>query len=182
MGIGNLGWCSAVAAFAALSCGEAVPPPAEGAVTISLFPSRTAPTSYSCPSHSITWAVGGLGPNSASTGDLLVNGHDGATVSCTVSGDGEFDVKGSVRQNGASFSFSGKAKADGTGTVRVEFWDQANSTNQSDDACTIQFDTGSYEIAPGAVWAGITCSHLVSEYPYQWCAANATVVFKSCGE
>ncbi|MGC4063359.1 MAG: hypothetical protein QM784_01635 [Polyangiaceae bacterium] len=182
MKLRNLGWCSAIAAFVALSCGDAVPPPAEGAATIALFPSKTAPTTYTCETHSITWAGNGLGPNSASTGELLVNGHDGATVSCKVSGDSSYDVKGSIRQNGATFSFSGKVDSNGTGTVRVDFRDQANSTNQTDEACSIQLESGNYEVTSGAIWAGITCSHLVSDFRYRWCAANATVVFKSCSE
>lgn len=182
----NLCLLTTCLAFSAMSCGDAVPPPGEGAVVISTSASSAAPIGqgFGCDaSTALVWANNDVAPSTVSAGELLVDGRDGAGVSCTVSGGGPYTVRAEVSNGGSRFALNGTVNADGKGTAYVEFWDPKRYATVSDPSCTIETGTGNLTIASGSIWATVNCSNLkVTGDAYFWCAARAVVVFKSCGE
>jgi hypothetical protein len=183
MDIRNLGWLAALAAFSTLSCGDAVSPPAEGAVAISLSNSSSS-TTGACSSHTLTWKGGDVSPSTSAQGDLYVDGHNGASVSCKVKGTGTYEISGDIKYGDASFRISGTVdSASKTGTATVSLWDNTLYESISDSTCTIQLSNGSYTVESGAIWAGVKCPKLATaSNPNILCAGNATIVFKSCAE
>jgi hypothetical protein len=117
---------------------------------------------------------------------LLVNGKDGASVTCRVSGKDEFEVTGRINYKSSWFTINGTLNsADGTGTASVSLWYQNGPGETiSDPACTLRLGTGGYKVESGAVWASVSCSALRSppSNPNVWCAGTATFVLKSCDE
>lgn len=191
MDIRNNGWVATILALSALSCGDALPPPAEGAVAISLRPSSSPTPGYSCESFSLSWTSNGISPTISSPGGLLVDRQGGADVSCRASGKGTYNVSGTVGGGrSGEFSFSGTvnevAGTDGTnGTVSVSFYDIDHVRSLQGIDCTVSLgtDADSLTVESGALWATIACGKLTSpDDRGLWCAANAIVVFKSCDE
>lgn len=182
MDIRNNGWIASLLALSALSCGDAVPPPAEAAVSITLSPSGTAGAQYTCSFHTLSW-TSGTAPTSNETGGLLVDGQDGASVSCKVKGDGTYTITGSVKFEDSRFDLGGSISESGTGTVSVSLWDKNLLTSIQDPACTITVGQSSLAVESGALWAQVACSHFTTpDNRYLWCAGTGIVVFKSCEE
>lgn len=123
MDIRNLGWLVTLAAFSTSSCGDAVAPPPEGAVTISVATSSA--TNGSCsPPFTMNLVAGTVPPSPTATGELLVDGRDGATVSCKVKGNGSYDISARIAYRSSWINISGKLNEDGTGTASVSLWYQ----------------------------------------------------------
>ena len=177
------GWLLAFSAFSALSCGDAVPPPGEAAVAISIASSPAGTFGTSCKAHSLVWASNDVGPNVTSPGELLVDGRNGAGVTCSVAGGGSYRISGSVDYGGARFSVIGSVNTDGTGTASVDFYDPVLYNGLTDPSCTVTASGGSYKVESGAIWANVKCLNLRSSGDaYTWCSGDATVVLKSCSE
>jgi hypothetical protein len=174
----SVGWLAIAVALSLLSCGDATPPPGEGAVSISISPSGLSPANHGC-SISQTVLLGNAAPGPASQGGTWVDGEGGHAVSCSVSGDGTFSVSGEISADRAYFRINGTVQAGGTGTAKVSMFVASTGDSLYDATCTISA-TGDYKVEKGAIWAGVTCSNLKSSDLFQWCAATGTFVFKSC--
>lgn len=177
----NLVWLSVPAALSLLSCGDAVAPPAEGAVGVTVKNSGTATVGYGCSAaHPIT--LGAAAPTSSYQGATWTDGQDGNTVSCSVTGNGTFAVKGAIAGNGANFRVDGTVTAGGTGQAFVALFDPNQGVAMTDSACTIRVD-GGFKVERGAVWGAVSCSHLSSlDDMHLWCGLDATFVFKNCAD
>ncbi|HEY5962079.1 MAG TPA: hypothetical protein VIV60_36235 [Polyangiaceae bacterium] len=179
----SLAWMTIPAAMLSISCGDAVPPPGEAAVSVQIGNSRDAPGGYACgQSHTLIW--GNTGPSSSSQGSTWIDGEDGKEVSCSVSGGGTYEFSGKVVGQSSSFSITGSVQAGGTGTASVYFFDTGGEFGYvvRDNSCTVSA-TDNYKVEKGAVWASFHCSHMTSaEDMYLWCDANGTFVFKSCDD
>lgn len=174
-----LAWLTIPAALLSVSCGDAVPPPGEGAVAITVQNSASATSGYACgSSHPLLW--GKEAPNPSSPGKTWVDGQDGKSVSCKVKGSGTYEFNGKISGNDSSFSISGTAQAGTTTSASVFFFDSNLALGLGDAACSITV-TGDYRVEKGAISAGVSCNHLVAnDDMYLWCAANGTIIFKSC--
>jgi hypothetical protein len=178
MDIRNLGWIVTLTAFSTLSCGDAVPPRAEGAASLALHTSAT--TTGSCPSHTLSLMSGLTPPSSTGMGDLLIDGKNDASVSCKVQKDDSYVISGELKHGTQSLSVSGTIASDGTGTFSLSFWDSVLFESLSDTTCQL---TQSYTLDSGSIWASIRCTQLASRSNNSIeCAAEATLVFKSCDE
>ncbi len=177
----NLVWLSIPAALSLLSCGDAVAPPAEGAVGLTVKPSGDAAAGYSCgAAHQIV--LGAAAPSPGSRGVPWTDGQDGHNVSCSVTGNGNFTVKGSISGESANFLLDGTVTAGGTGQALVALFDPNQQLAMTDSTCTMHVD-GDYKVEKGAIWGAVSCSRLKSDGDmFLWCALNATFVFKNCAD
>jgi hypothetical protein len=133
--------------------------------------------------HSIRWSGNDVTPSATETGRLLIDGHDDASVSCSVSGSKSYKISGNIDYQGARFSVTASLGSDGKGKATLNVWDDLIHTTIADENCTIELSSKKQTVQSGAVWANVSCSHLVTplgDDRYLWCAANATIVFKSC--
>lgn len=176
----KLVWLSIPAALLSLSCGDADPPPAEGAVTVSIKNSGSSTSGYACgPSHTLTLA--GLPPTASDTGASWVDGQEGHTVSCSVSGSGTFTFNGDISGNAANFRVSGSATQGASSAGSVALFDPNLQIAMSDSNCTVRVD-GSYKVENGSIFAAVSCSNLMNpnDDKYLWCAADAIFAFRNC--
>jgi hypothetical protein len=174
-------WLSIPAALSLLSCGDADPPPAEGAAAITVKNSGNATTGYGCgASHPLVLGV--AAPTPGDKGATWVNGQGGHSVSCAVSGSGTYTVSGEISGGNLNFRISGTATQGGTSTATVALFDPVLALGMSDSACTINVQ-GSYAVEKGAIWAAVSCNHLTSsDDNHLWCAADAVFVLKNCAD
>jgi hypothetical protein len=177
----NLVGLSIAAALSLLSCGDAVPPPAEGAAGLNVKNSGDATVGNGCSSPHLI-VLGAAAPTPGDPGATWTDGHDGHRITCSVTGNGTFTVNGTITGPGENFRVDGKATAGETGPASVAFFDPMQTTALSDKNCTMRVD-GSYTVEKGAVWAAVSCSHMVSDDdPHIWCALDASFVFKNCAD
>jgi hypothetical protein len=174
-------WLSIPAALSLLSCGDADPPPAEGAAAITVKNSGSATTGFAC-GASHTLVLGTVAPTPAEPGAAWVDGQGGNSVSCTVRGSGTYTFSGEIRGGNLTFRISGTATQGATSTATVGLFDPVLTTAMSDSACTVNV-LGNYSVEKGSIWAGVSCSHLVSsEDRYLWCAVDAVFILKNCAD
>lgn len=175
----SVAWLTIPAALLSVSCGDAVPPPGEGAVGITVQNSSSAPSGYACGSpHMLVW--GNEAPTPTSQGRTWVDGQNGKKVTCSVKGGGSYEFSGTLSGNDSSFSIRGTAQEGGTGPASVYFFDSNMAFGLGDEACTVTV-TGDYKVEKGAIWADVSCDHMISsDDMYLWCAARGTFVFKTC--
>lgn len=177
----SLGIITIPVALAMLSCGNAVSPPAEGAVSVSFSPSPSAPSGYGCDATG-TLVLAGDSPTATSQGVTWVDGHDSHSVDCKVTGNGTYEFNGSIFSYPAKFSISGSVTSGGTGTAVVSLFDPGARIGLGDTQCTVEV-INDYKVEKGAIWAGIDCKNLTSrEYQNNRCRITGSFVFKSCDD
>ena len=151
----------------ATSCADPVPPPAQGAVyyyihDVSGCHAQAHPQSIpvSPTSEPTVTATG-------SNGLRVVNGVQGATVSCRVApaAGGKFDVSASLQVANGQFTVAGTVTpgtSNSPGQVSIN--DTITVTTVSGDLgdCTIDTDPKSgatkFHVEAGSIWASVTCS------------------------
>jgi hypothetical protein len=170
---------------------EAVP--AQGSLTLVLGQSPLADPGFTCPINA-TYAVGSPAPTEASLGVPLLDGENGASISCSVSGAGQsFAMMASLST--VVSSSSGKqvtvklaldapavtATNPAPAQSSVFTSDLSDSiTSSSSDAnagCTLHVLND--QLKPGAVWGTFSCPKLTAQ-PSSECAASGTFVFEDC--
>jgi hypothetical protein len=171
----SVGLLTILVALSLSSCGDATPPPAEGAVSVNISPSSSSPPSYGC-SISQAMMLGNAAPGPASQGSTWVDGEGGHSVTCSASGDGTFTFSGEISSGNSRFTISGTVQAGGTGSATVSMF-VPSGDGLYDQNCTVNA-SGDYKVEKGAIWAGISCTSLKSAS--DWCGANGTFIFKSC--
>jgi len=178
-----LSWLTIPAALLMLCCGNADLPPAEGAAGITVRNTGDSTAGLAC-GASHTLVLGGAAPTPVSKGATWVDGQDGHSVTCSVTGGGTFALNGEINGEAMNFRISGTVTSGGTGTASVGLFDPDPklSLALADSACTIRADS-SFTVEKGSIYAAVSCSHLTAlEDRYLWCAADGVFVFRNCVE
>jgi hypothetical protein len=165
--------------------GGALPLPNQGSVTLTVARSLNPSNGQACPVPGQTYPAGQPAPTNLDPGGALVDGEDGAQVTCSVHGAGPFTFSGSLQAtttDGASdpvhVAFTqGSIGADLTGTADVSVYTPQLAGNFSGVSCQVQV-IGS-QIKAGSMWASFSCPSLV-EPPSSQCAASGVFVFENC--
>jgi len=127
------------------------------------------------------------GPSTVSPGDRLVDGQNGASIQCSVLGNGPYTVSGTIRAQtyqGDQVTFiltDGVINADkqtGTASVSVNTPQLASTFSGTD--CTLVVVGAN--VKPGALWATLACPSISSPSTAQTCGVGSfsTVVFENC--
>jgi hypothetical protein len=167
------------------SCSDPAPPPAQGGATLSI----THPASGVCDRTLTTPAqIGNPGPTSDKPGQRLVDGTNGAFVTCRVVAGGEgFTFDGEI-------SWQGNRLTIVDGTMGADLMGSAGFLSvltplalglQSSRAmpCTINASVRPLEIAPGRIWATYDCPEMIdTKSPATRCASNGVFVFENCAK
>ena len=180
--VGSTGFC-------ALSCSDPVAPPAQGAMEIRIYPpSNAGANKCSLPAH-VKILSGNptdtAKPSKTEPGERLIDGQDGASVKCTVSGGGSFSVSASVLKDPVSFGMSASINGT-TGTGSVSEYDPDDTVTLISDPAGCTFTvTPPQEIASGRVWGSFSCPTNFRD-PNQpggtSCASEGNFVFENCQE
>lgn len=177
----SLGLITIPVALTMLSCGDAVSPPAEGALSISFSPSPDAPTGYGCDATG-TLVLAGESPTPTNQGITWVDGQASHSIDCKVKGNGTYEFSGTIFSYPAKFSIDGTVTRGGTGTAVVSLFDPGAGIGLGDTGCTVEA-VNDYKVEKGAIWAGVECRNLTSrDYQNNWCRITGTFVFKSCDD
>lgn len=170
--------------------GGPVAPPAQGAVIFQVGPIPTPPVGTMCPSASFTSAV----PEAPLAEQLsennyqhkVVDGEDGAAVSCRVASDGGWSFSGVVRLAGRFLRMEDGSLSDqNVGTARITVSDSSRlspASLASSEPCEVsamQEGAGNLQIAPGAMWASFNCES-VELPPSSACLAKGYFVLENC--
>ncbi|MEZ4222683.1 MAG: hypothetical protein R3B13_17205 [Polyangiaceae bacterium] len=159
-------------------------PPAQGGLSLSVDASSSPPSGASCTIQAHTASIGQPPPDAANPGGRVVDGQDGASVTCAVrpSASG-FDVTGIISRAGISFGIQGKVAADGTGTADVTYFDPASAITLKSPAstpCQLSAPQAS-TVSAGRIWAGIQCPGLAGEAtPALYCAGQGHLILENC--
>ena len=166
-----------------------VPPPAQGA--FSLYITTPAAAGGPCPvartSSSIPLVDGPDGLRADNYQQNVIDGNEGAVVSCSVSGTSTFAFEGVLEQAGRSFELSnGVLSVDRRGSADITLVDSQllptaflSSTPCTVDAVKSPFNN--FQVKPGSMWARFDCA-VVEAAPGAACAANGFVVFENCDQ
>ena len=187
-----------------LGCSDPVPPPAQGALTLSVSQAANPPSGMACPDSGTTYQVGAVdsktkmvqAPSMSSPGQSVISGENNATISCSVTGsNGNFKFSGSLRGitplgDTVSVVFAnGQVGADFTGTADVSISTSklAAQTYVDTMPCTVTVlpppNTSSVppQIKGGSIWAEFACPQ-VANPPNNLCQVGSAsvVVFENC--
>jgi hypothetical protein len=123
--------------------------------------------------------AGGTGckPNA----NIVVDGDQGASVSCTVSGGGEaFTVSGSIVHPQGDVGFNVSGTLGSTGGKAFLSSTHAQHTLQ-DAACDIIIEQNKGQILPGAIWARFNCVNFGDRSIGETsCTATGKFIFENC--
>ena len=160
------------------------PPPAQGAFAWSLKPVSPAPAGKSCPSAAFTSEIPSNGGLDADTYmQRVVDGEDGASVTCRVSGSSSFDVSAKLFVAGRALVLDGTITADRLGSAIATVSDsQQLSTSLVGTSCMLDAQAGAgqnFQIKAGSLWAGFSCP-TVEAAPNDVCAASGIFVVENC--
>ena len=158
--------------------------PAQGAVTLQ-FGSTPSST---CPEPAKTDLVGNPAPSANDPGNSVIDGQNGASISCSVRGSGPFTFSGSLHANDnennpIAVSFTdgqvGTDKTNGTVTLNVFTSQLGPAFTSAPGACTVTVINR--QIKPGSIWATFACPSITSA-PVGQCqiGSTSTIVFENC--
>ncbi|HEY4104828.1 MAG TPA: hypothetical protein VGM44_13095 [Polyangiaceae bacterium] len=187
-----------------LGCSDPVPPPAQGALNMSISQAADPPPGMACPDSGTTYRVAATDsktkmiapPDMGTPGESVISGEAGSSISCSVTGsNGNFKFSGSLHGitpegYSASVVFSnGQIGADFTGSADVSISTSrlAAQTYVNSVPCSIKVlpppNTSSVppQIKGGSMWAEFSCPQL-SYPPSGLCQIGSTsvVVFENC--
>ena len=181
----------AVPVIAAMGCSDPVPLPAQGAISLSIRKPSKPSTGTTCPVPGKTYEVSGkAAPTTNKPGDSLIDGESGASISCSVHGNGPYKFSGSFQgatndtnKYPITVTFSdGVVAADkltGTATVSVRAPDLADTFASKTSACTV--NVIGQQVKGGSIWARFSCD-AISAPPQQECevGSGSVIVFENC--
>jgi hypothetical protein len=171
-----------------IGCSDPVPPPAQ----TSLFFVVGQPNvpGAGCALGGAQFANIG-GPPSSPRGDpgpREVDGQNGASIGCKVSGSGSFSVSGTAQKGATSFVLlGGSAQAGGEGSGKISIASPATAgkqlTSTNDKPCRLLLNRTPFQVAPGNIWAEFFCDLIVnSTQPGSQCGLHGEIVFENCEE
>jgi len=175
--------------LAALGCSDPVPRPPQGNTTLSIQVAATGPSN--CPVPGKTYIVGNpKGPNSSDAGDRLIDGEHGATIKCSVHGNGPFTFSGTIKGLSSESDkvtltmTNGVVNADkltGSVTVAVNTPQLAGNFTSAEGACTVGVIGGN--VKPGSLWATLSCPVITEPTTSKTCGVGmptTTFVLENC--
>ena len=166
-------------------------PPAQGAAIFSVKAASPQPAGKACPTTAITV---GIPDTSATPAEALtdvnyqhnvVDGEDGATVSCRVAPSGGFTFEGQVRRGGQALHIAGgELPAQGSGSAMITIVDSTHlspSLLSSAEPCVVSAMSvvGNLQIKAGSMWASFDCA-AVEALPTSSCEASGYFVLENC--
>lgn len=177
------------------ACSDPPTPPAQGAVAESIQPNGGGTGCNA--SSAVFTAPGNADPVSgtfatlncdlsAGTGcapnqNIVVDGDSNASVNCSVSGGGTYNVNATLSQGDVEFSISGSISDTG-GTAAVS--SSHNTFHLQDLACNITITPNKGQIKAGAIWADFDCKKFgdpsVGQDP--GCEAMGKFIFENCSK
>lgn len=188
-----------------LACSDPTPPTARAAATYRTFP--TPGQNKACNSgQAAIYATEPYAPNDPTgepdlpslngtptrRGGPVYDGVEGAEVTCTVSGEGTYEL--SAKLEGPNQKVEGKktnismnatidASGEGTGTVSF-FTTDVLQVSSGQAGCTFQVvpNKGELDISPGRVWVTFNCPDVVMNSMVSGCSSQGTFVLESCRE
>jgi hypothetical protein len=193
-------WCvTAVVALGAIGCSDPVPPPAQGAFWANVKSVSPAPVGKMCPSGaSLTFDVPLVDPSANPPQTLdqdtylhkLIDGEEGAEVSCSVKGKTSFTLEGTIKLGTKSLAISSGTLGDNKkGTARITLRDSANpgfsgalsapSANCVIDAAAAAGNN--FQVKAGSIWGHFDCPSVEQE-PSGYCKADGFFVLENCDQ
>lgn len=149
------GTLALTSALLAAGCGSSDPPIGQGAWLASV---GFVPGTCSLSGHN-----GSVGEVSASTKtEVVTDGVDGASVTCSVTGSSEFSVEGDVSRGAnrlrvevSGLSSAATIDAPVKGSVSIQ---TPNTVNEySSSSCNFYFESEKQEVAAGRAWVSFEC-------------------------
>ena len=180
---------STVPVLLALGCSDPVPFPAEGGATLSIQSPSSGVSGTSCPVPGRTYEIGNPAPTQSGPGESAIDGDKGASVKCSVKGNGPFTFSGTLNARNnedktpVSITFvDGQVGADknsGTVSVIVSTLDLSSPFSSAAGACTV--NVINQQIKPGSIWATFSCPSITTP-PSGRCTigGNSVFVFENC--
>ncbi|HEX2672357.1 MAG TPA: hypothetical protein VHM25_15860 [Polyangiaceae bacterium] len=159
--------------------------PAQANLTLSVHPA----TGAGCPVAGQTYEVGDpKGPNAVSPGDRLIDGEQGAAITCSVRGTGSYTFSGAIRGTTAQADLVDVKMTDGsvtgeTSTVTLSVYTPqlGSSFTSTAGGCTVNVIGDN--VKPGAIWANVACPTITDpSTPGVTCSVGSvsTFVFENC--
>jgi hypothetical protein len=120
--------------------------------------------------------------------DVVIDGQNEATVSCTVSGSSSFSVDATASQNGKALqividSISPSATIDNPAKGRVGFTSPntvKTYIGDKDHPCDFYFKNKSETVASGKIWVAFNCPEVIAE-GQDTCQLNESyAIFENC--
>jgi hypothetical protein len=195
-------WCvTAVVALGALGCSDPVPPPAQGAFYTTVQSVSPPIAGKSCPSGtSLSYDVPHVDPklNPPETLEAnrylhkIIDGQNGSTVRCSVSGGSTFTFTGNIMLGGQGLEISdGTLGADKKGTARITVTksDQPGFSHSlrspAPPDCTVDAvgvaGANQFQVKAGSMWASFSCPTVLAE-PTDACKAGGIFVLENCDQ
>jgi hypothetical protein len=179
-----VGLAAMLGALAVMSaCSSPAEPPAKGALSLSITAFSPMPQGSACQvAGSLTLPEAPLTPPSETViGDSLVDGDQGAEVSCTVKPDGDgFSVNGSIRLGSSALNTSFTLDANGAGTGSMTIVRQAYATQSNDAAMPCTFNK--IVAQGGAAWVSFSCPVIYdrSSKASTYCTVDGVLTLQNC--
>jgi hypothetical protein len=163
-------------------------PAAQGAITFTVKTPSPLPPGKSCPSAAAFTSElpSGNGPTDSSYLAHVVDGEDGAVVSCRVAGNGTFELSGKIQLGGRGLLIEGgTVGADEYGAATITVSDSEHlPTSLRGSSCALSVKKGALtnlQIKAGAVWAAFSCPS-VDAPPTDYCQASGIFVLENCAQ
>jgi len=159
--------------------------PAQSNLTLVVQPA----TGARCPVAGQTYVLGDPeGPTAVSPGDRLVDGEQGATISCSVRGDGSYTFSGAIRGTTGQGDLVDVKMTDGsvtgeTGSVTLSVVTPQLASRFTSTAGGCAVTVIGQNIKPGSVWASVACPTITDpSTPDVTCSVGSvsTFVFENC--
>lgn len=192
-------WCvTAMIALGAAACSDPVPPPAQGAFWAHVQSLSPPIADKACPVTDLAYDVPTVDTQLIPPETLdqdtykhhLIDGQDGATVRCSVSGSSTFTFSGRVSLGGRALDIaSGTLGANKMGTARITVTktDQpgfSHSLTSPSANCTINAAAAAdnkFQVKAGSIWASFSCAS-VEAAPTDACRSTGFFVFENCDQ
>jgi hypothetical protein len=145
--------------------GGAYVPMPQGDLTLSVQTTAEDTDSTLCPVHGKTYVIGApQGPSSETPGIRLIDGENGAKISCSVKGAGPYSFSGTIQATSSELDevtltiTDGVVDADkltGSASISVFTTDLRQTYDSQVKACPITVVGG--QIKRGSIWATFSC-------------------------
>lgn len=169
------------------------PPSAQGAVTFSVKPITPPPAGASCPASAFTSSVPDTSMVPAEALDAnnyqrrVIDGVEGAAVTCRVAEQAGFVFAGEVKLGGRALRIEEGTLSEGrTGTATITVIDSQllPGAFNSSEPCVVNGMKGpgnNFQVKAGSMWAQFSCAAVVAP-PSDSCAANGYFVLENCAQ
>lgn len=111
----------------------------------------------------------------------LIDGEQGAAVSCRVSGQGTYELSGRIEQGGKAIAIENGSVSGRTGSATISLTDAVHVSGKLTAPAPCQIDVGAdnLQISAGRIWARFSCAS-VEQAPSALCTAQGYFVLENC--